>query len=250
MHRLLTLLCLYCFSLSSHASLDKLDYLTEEAYPLNYLDDKGQAQGFSVELLKLMWQHMDQAEQTITVMPWERAYYLLGQKPNTVLFATVRTSKREQFFKWVCSIDTVNVVLMGKAEGTAKIESFDQLNELTTGVLSADVGEQILLNNEVNDASLMLTDSYHHLIKLLVANRVDLIAGTEQTIRHAAKASGFSLANYEIKWVLKEEQLCYAFNSSVDDTIIEQFKQALEKTKQTSAFRQLLLSYQQQKLKP
>lgn len=250
MRHFLTLLFLYCFSLPSHASLDKLDYLTEDAYPLNYLDENGKVQGFSVELLKLIWQHMEQAEQTITVMPWERAYYLLGQKPNAVLFATVRTSKREQFFKWVCSIDTVNVVLMGKADTTSNIDSFAQLNGFRTGVLSADVGEQILLNNEVNDASLMLTDSYHHLIKLLVANRVDFIAGTEQTIRQAAKLNGFSLANYEIKWTLEEKQLCYAFNPSVDDAIIGQFKQALEKAKQSEAFHQLLANYQQQKLTP
>ncbi|BEU02917.1 hypothetical protein OAG1_17170 [Agarivorans sp. OAG1] len=250
MQRLFTLLCLYCFSLSCYAALDKLSYLTEDAYPINYLDQQGQAQGFAVELLKLMWQQMEHPEQAIKVMPWERAYYLLEQKPNTVLFATVLTAKRKQYFKWVCPIDTVSVVLLGKADSTPNIQSLEQLNELKVGVLRADVGEQLLLNNEVDDASLMLTDSYHHLIKLLVANRVDFIAGTEQTIRHAAKQNSYSLSNYEVKWLLNQEQLCYAFNQAVDDTVIEQFKQALKQVKETDAYQELLANYQQQKLKP
>ncbi|MDO6684806.1 MULTISPECIES: substrate-binding periplasmic protein [unclassified Agarivorans] len=248
MRRFLLVLCLYWVCGQSYAELPKLSYLSEDAYPINYRDNNGQASGFSVELLKLIWQQLGEPEHSVKIMPWDRAYYLLGQKPNTVLFATVHTPKRAPYFKWVCAIDNVNIVLMGDNKRHPKLSSFKQLNHLKIGVLRADVGEQILLNNGIEDENLMFSDSYRHLIKLLLAKRVDFIAGSEQTIRHAAKQNNYSLKHYEVSWVLQEQELCYAFNNAVDDAVIGQFQHALEEVKQSSAFKQILTRYQQQKL--
>ncbi len=51
-----------------------------------------------MELLRLMWQEMGEPEQPIHFIPWAKAWYLLTQQPDAVLFTTAHTQARIRTF--------------------------------------------------------------------------------------------------------------------------------------------------------
>lgn len=67
----------------------ELSALTEALPPLNYELD-GKVVGFSSDLLDLM---AKEAELTVVkrVLPWARAYDMVGRQPNTLIYSLART---------------------------------------------------------------------------------------------------------------------------------------------------------------
>ncbi|WP_432463391.1 substrate-binding periplasmic protein [Agarivorans sp. QJM3NY_33] len=226
------------------AATPALSYITEEAFPFNYTDERGQLQGISVELLRLTWQVMGEPEQEIRVMPWARAYYLMTQKPDIVLFSTARTSKREPYFKWACPIDRIKVVIFGPKNTAIKITHLNQFKSSMIAAMRTDVGEQLLLNHSFDDHNIKLTNNYRQLIRLLLSKRVEYISGVETIIRQAAIENQLPLDAYEVKWLLQDVPLCYAFNRTISDHFIERFQTALLKILDSPRYSEILKKYQ------
>lgn len=73
---------------------------TENLPPLNHQDEYGAAQGFSVELLRLMAADAG-VPLEVLVLPWQRAVQMADAQPGSVLFSLTRTPEREAHFQWV-----------------------------------------------------------------------------------------------------------------------------------------------------
>jgi len=73
--------------------------ITENLPPLNYQDDQG-AQGFSVELLRLMAAQAG-VKLVLQVLPWQRAQQAAEAEARSVLFSLTRTPERETLYQWV-----------------------------------------------------------------------------------------------------------------------------------------------------
>lgn len=84
--------------------------ITENLPPLNYLDDSGGVQGFSVELLRLIAAQAG-LKLTLEVLPWQRAMQAAESSVNSVLFSLTRTPERESRFQWVGPIAQRRVLL-------------------------------------------------------------------------------------------------------------------------------------------
>lgn len=102
--------------------------ITENLPPLNYSDDTG-AQGFSVELLRLMATQAG-LKLTVQVMPWQRAMQAAEGSAHSVLFSLTRTPEREGKFQWVGPIAQRRVLLYRLASRTDL--TLTQLSELGT----------------------------------------------------------------------------------------------------------------------
>ncbi|HEY8881602.1 MAG TPA: transporter substrate-binding domain-containing protein [Roseateles sp.] len=100
--------------------------VTENLPPLNYLDD-GSAQGFSVELLRLMAAHAG-VRLELQVLPWLRALQVAEATPQSALFSLTRTPEREAQFQWVGPIAQRRILLY-KLASRADL-TLTQLSEL------------------------------------------------------------------------------------------------------------------------
>ncbi|MCP3873896.1 MAG: transporter substrate-binding domain-containing protein [Desulfobacteraceae bacterium] len=134
-----------CIGLFAFDDPDQLIYATEDFAPYNYLEN-GELKGFSVDLLKIIWQELRIKPQQINVYPWARAYKMLKDGNNVMLFTTAKTEDRANLFKWVCPISVnTRTVLISLAKNQSAIRSLDELKKCKIGIVRGDAAEQILL---------------------------------------------------------------------------------------------------------
>ncbi len=102
--------------------------ITENLPPLNYQDEGG-AQGFSVELLRLMAAGAG-IRLELQVLPWQRAMQVAEASTHSVLFSLTRTPEREAQFQWVGPIAQRRILLYKLASRSDL--ALAQLSELGT----------------------------------------------------------------------------------------------------------------------
>lgn len=54
---------------------------------------------------------------------------------------------------------------------------------------------------------------------------------------------GVDSRQYEEVWTLGSEEFCYAFNSQIDDALVQQFQQALDRVRQQADYPALLQQF-------
>lgn len=236
-------LVLVCWASVARADLSKLEYVTEEAPPYSFSDRQGQPSGLAVELLQLIWKQSDLPPQRVRVLPWARGYYMLTQRPNIVLFPTARTPAREALFKWVCTIDDQQYILLGRKEQDLKLTSFDQLRQYKISAVRSDAAELLLLNNGMDYRHLLPTNRLAQGLKMLEAGRADLLATNKLAGYEAIRDLKLNRADFNVAMVLSAEPLCYAFNLQVADSDIARFQQAFNQVRVSEAYRQLQTKY-------
>src|SRR5258707_6571241 len=88
-----------------------LTITTVENPPLSYMDpNTREVTGIVTEVVK---QALAKAgvEYRIEILPWQRAYKMGLEEPNTCVYATVVTDERKPLFKWASPIATDNWLL-------------------------------------------------------------------------------------------------------------------------------------------
>ncbi|SEA84913.1 substrate-binding periplasmic protein [Alkalimonas amylolytica] len=78
----------------------ELHFLTEHSPPSQYINEAGQIDGVTIQLIQHLQQQLGERLR-FSLLPWARAMELAKAEPNTVLFETVRTPAREAQFQWV-----------------------------------------------------------------------------------------------------------------------------------------------------
>lgn len=220
----------------------KLSYFTEQFPPYNYIDGK-QLKGLSVDLLYLVWQRMRLPKQPINVLEWDRAYYLLQQQPNSVLFMTMKTPHRLELFKWACPILTTRLFFIGLSDRDIEIHSFEQAKLYKVAATKAAVGEQLLINQGFDVSNITATSDLEQGLKLLSRRRVDLIVSEMEAVKMAALKLGLNYEQFTPYFMLSEPKGCFAFNQSVPDAFITEFEKHLKDISRSSVYDTLLKRY-------
>lgn len=230
----------FCFMVpiqNSHAMTpSSLIYMTEQLPPYNYIEDN-ELKGYSVELLKLIWQEMGIEEQEILLLPWARGYSDLLRKENAVLFVTSKTKERTDLFKWVGPIiEPKKVVIFTRHDNLKKINSLQDIIEEKVGVIRGDISERYLLKAGFKDESLIKTNTLDSLMKMLHYGRMDYVIHYLDVINNFINISPeHNAKNFVVSYTLntKEEDqgAAYAFNKNVPDELINLFKEAYARVK-------------------
>lgn len=219
-----------------------LNYLTEQLPPYNYIED-GQYKGISIELLHHVWQRMNMPKQEISMLPWDRAYYLLQQQPNTVLFMTMKTPHRSPLFKWACPIYHSKLYFIAKSESDYQLENFTQVLKYRVAATKAAVGDQLLINKGFPIDNIMVTDELEHGLKLLSRERVDFVISEMEAVEIAARRLGLDESSFSPRFLLSDVQGCFAFNNSVPDEFVQEFKRHLLAITQSPLYEEILERY-------
>lgn len=167
---------------------------TENLPPLNY-QDGDEAQGFAVELLRLMAQGAG-LRLALQVLPWQRAMQRAEAEPASVLFSLTRTPEREAQFRWVGPIAQRRILLYRLAtRAELRLARLEDLGAMKIGVVrnsatdrqlqAAGLQPGVQLEHGLDDAT--------NLRKLL-AGRMEFVA----------------LLDWAAAWNLRQLQLPYA----------------------------------------
>lgn len=243
--KLLKKLVLICaISVLSYGnSIDKIEIMTEEFPPYN-MEKDGKLSGFAIDILELMLKESGskQTRKDFAILPWARSYHMVQNKPNTMLFSMYRTKKREKLFKWVGPIDSSIRGLIAKKERNIKIDSLEDLKKYKIGTVKDDATDiQLRAMNVKNLDTISGTDSIGVSIKKLDLDRIDLFGYVYEMDSWNLK--NFNPDDYELVYVLKKDDLCYAFHKDTDDKIITKLQNSLDALKEKGTVKKIISKY-------
>lgn len=227
----------YCFGLlllclsqaAASEAHPKFTFYTELYPPANFMVN-GQLQGISVDSLKLMWQHMDMAEQDMIVVPWARGYKNTLSNPNTALFTMSKTQAREPLFKWVGPLFKSVHVLMAKKSSKVKIKNIGDLFNYRVGTIRGDISEISLQQIGYPDYNMAKVTELSRAFYMMQSDKVDMLMVSIHGFEHLARQLHVDLADYERVWTVNTVGNYIAFNVDTPDSIIEQYQQAVDAT--------------------
>ncbi|MGD9200821.1 MAG: ABC transporter substrate-binding protein [Chitinispirillia bacterium] len=228
-------------------SVDELVIITETYPPFNF-EQEGNLQGISVDIMGLILKKVDSklTIKNIQLLPWSRGYKDVQNVKNTCLFSTTRTKERENLFKWVGPIISNKNVLIALKANNIKIRSIDDCKKYKIGVVSDDIGEQLLLKEGFKKEALDRiggTTAITQSIQKLIRGRIDMFSYSEAVVQWEIKNLKKNPGDFETVYTLSEGQLYYAFHKETSDEIISQMQGALDKLKKGAKINGIIKKY-------
>jgi polar amino acid transport system substrate-binding protein len=212
--------------------LPQFQIMTENWVPYQF-EEKNTIQGISVDFLVDLLKRVgsNQGRQDIKMVPWARGFRYAQQTENAILFLASRTPEREHLFRWVGPVIQNRWLLIAKKERQFKLDTPAELMNFTYGTVIDDVGEQYLLNNGIQKEQLERTPAYINCIKMLRADRVDMVVMSWETFSLFAGQEGIDTSQFESVYALASSDLYYAFFKGTPEWIVAKFQGAFDALK-------------------
>lgn len=204
--------------------------MTENWEPYNFEND-GEVKGISTDILVFMLERIGSAQgrNDIRIYPWIRAYKMIQQEPNTLLFTTTRTEEREKMFKWVGPIFEIELDIYALKSRNIKINSFEDIRKHKIGTLRGDVVEDLLIKKagmKISDFQQVSSNIQN--TKKLKVGRIDIVPQTKDTTIATSKEAGIDPDEFESVFILDKLNMYYAFHKGTPDSVIRMFQSAFD----------------------
>ncbi|MBF0290243.1 MAG: transporter substrate-binding domain-containing protein [SAR324 cluster bacterium] len=214
----------------------KLTILTEISPPGNFTEN-GQLKGIGVEIVNGILKRIHEDIQ-IKIRPWARAYKELKNKPNVALFSTTRTASRENLFKWVGPLFEVQWIFVSKKANNIKITSLEDAKKVKKiGVYRDDARDQFL--REQGFTNLHTSVKPEHYVKMLLANKLDLISTTNIGLKSLCDRLEIPLNEFSVVYIMKTYQLYIAFSRQTSDEIVQKWDKAYQELKKEGVIKKV-----------
>lgn len=175
---------------------DKIYVVTENWYPYNYLDKKGNIVGKSTNVVKAILANA-KVDYSIAIYPWTRAFNLASTRPNVLIYSILRTPQREKLFYWICPISTQEPHKIYKLTSRKDIvvHSEQDIKKYTISVTRSTFLHQYMLNlGLVEGVNLQINSDDSIDTKMFFAGRVDLLADLNSAMQRTLTTQGLNKA--------------------------------------------------------
>ena len=230
------LICLFLALLLSPTALhaEKIQIVTEEAYPMNYTAN-GEIVGYATDYLQTVLADSG-FQYDIKLVPWNRAYKMALEDKNTLIYSIARTPDREDKFHWLLRIKTVQYYLYGLTTKAQEFKSLDACTESKIAIVSGDVTHDYL--SSLGCGELVLAQDYQQLNSLLTRGRVDFIASSALGIKYFTERYDHNADSFYQFKTLKglATALYYAINIDTDSKVVDNLRAHFNKHRDHPSF--------------
>ena len=154
---------------------------------------------------------------------------------------TVRTPEREPQYLWVGPIDACDIVLL-KLRRRSELQFDPQRisTSLQIGALRGAPTAKLLRDAGIPEANIYLTPKSETSVRMLYADRVDLVAGLHAPYAYQAQRHGLDPTELQAIHVLQPGFGCYfAFNPRVDEQLLARFRKGFEELRASGELQSL-----------
>ena len=204
------------FLASPVAAQTQLTLLAEDNYPSNFMRD-GKLTGLSVDLLTEAFRRSG-VPQTMTVLPWARAYDAALKTRDTCVFSAAHTAERDTSFKWVQPLNTIEMIVVADPGHPVQVKDTDDLRRYTIGTYVGDYREAVLKGMGMHIESVSV-DALN--ADKLRRGRIDLWATDNASL---LKLKG----EFTPVYTYYKVDLALACNASTDSGLIARLQTALD----------------------
>ncbi|MFH0966800.1 MAG: transporter substrate-binding domain-containing protein [Methanobacteriota archaeon] len=226
---------------SGSQSGEKFIFYTEELPPLNYINQQGEISGRSTEVVREIARRTGY-DPEIHLGPWSKGYNIVLSKQGTALFSTVRSHQRDNMFKWVGPIATLEYSFYGMEGNTQDIHNLDDVRRAgLIAVVENDARHQVLLSSGITNL-LVLPDD-RSCIAALSEGKAALWFGTKETYSQGAIQIGDDMSRIRQVWSYQTVGLYIAFNINTPKSMISKWQLALDSMKTDGTYEMILERY-------
>lgn len=224
-----------------------IEIVTTDEAPFQMQVGENQFTGISYEILELLLKETGYAGTEVKFMPWARAYLSAQKKPNTLIFSISRNAQREALFNWVIPLfENANEVWRLKSRTDIKVNSLEDIDKYKLGLWRDDVRHVYFKSKGFTQFQLVTSDK-QNILKLL-KGRIDLyIANSRPVFKNNMMHWGLENHLLEMEPVYRLEDtastLYIAFSLGTEQSIMDDFSNALTKIKKTEQYKDLLIKY-------
>lgn len=222
----------------------RLTILTENIGESNYLDEKGELKGHSVEIVKEILKRLGE-NPPIELMPWARGYYMTKTGKDTVLFSTTRTPEREKIFKWAGPLHISKHVFYAKKDFNKPINSIEDAKMVDAiGCIADDVRHSRLVKLGFTNI-----DPYYGVnanaqnLKKLMAGRIDLWISSYKDAIITSSQAGIPMSEIKEVLVLAKAYNYIAFSKDVSDETVAKWQKTLDEIKADGTYAKIMSRY-------
>ncbi|WP_246211215.1 substrate-binding periplasmic protein [Vogesella oryzae] len=228
--RLIALLALLGHMLPALA----LTLLTEDWPPVTFANDKGQADGMAVEVVRAIQSRIGDTS-IIQVQPWARAYNSLLKDSNVMLFTVGRNAEREQLMTLIGPILTSSTDVVALASEAPAIRQLpaSELHRLPAAAYRGSIFATTARNAGFTVTS---TNDPEQSARMLLAGRVKLWVDGNVVIGQVLRQQGVPSTAVAKIVTLDKLDLYLAFAANVPRSTILQWEAGLKAIKQDGTF--------------
>ena len=231
----------YGTNTSGFRSDERLIIYTEELPPLNYINQQGEIAGRSTEVVREIAKRTGY-DPYIQLGPWSDGYNTVLSKPGTAIYSTVRNHQRDNLFRWVGPIASIEYAFYGRAGDVPNIHGLDDVRTAgRVAVVENDARHQLLISSGINNL-LVLPDD-RACIAALSEGKADLWFGTEETYTQHAIQIGDDMARIKQVWSYQTVGLYIAFYRKASGSMIAGWQQALDSMKEDGTYEMIQERY-------
>ena len=207
------------------ADLKDLRVLSSVFPPYSFYAE-GQPQGVAVQKLQQLFEKLGH-KPDIEIYPWARAYSMVQNTPNSILFSVARTPEREEMFVWLGTIIDFDVRIYRAADRTdIQLNSEDDFTKFDFAGLLKDVKTGYLKKRGVTVREVPNEETA---LKMLLRGRVDLMASDRNAAEYRLAEMGIHqtdvVSAYRIESLSKP--LYLIAHKDTDPALIKQLRAAL-----------------------
>lgn len=210
-----------------------LRVVTEYWPPVTFEED-GKPQGMAVELTQVLQKQMNRSE-PIEVLPWPRAYHLVLNQPNVLLFTMIDNAERKNLFTFLGPIAQGEIALFARRTTVLDLSDKEKLKKMAVSVHRGTAFQDTLTRQKYK--KIVPVNSPVSGVKMLMAGRVDLICEDVLAVTRMMQEAGYPEDAFIKVATLERVGYYYAFSKNTEPETIQQWKNALEKTKRSGQFK-------------
>ncbi len=172
-----------------------------------------QITGFATEIVRELLIRAN-ADYTLHLVPWKRAYARALNNVNHGVFSTTRTEQREPLFQWVGPLAENNWVFMGREDSAIQLNSLAQAKGYRIGGYLEDAIAAYL---EAQGLPIQYVPNDALNVRKLAKGRIDLWPVVQLKGRSLAQAEGVAVKEI---FTIKRTVLALALNKDTDPALV------------------------------
>lgn len=233
--------CFIPFSVLPVFGAFPLRIMTENFPPFNYMED-GVLKGPSVEIVEAILNDL-QCDLPIDVLPWARAYKIIQEQDQQVLFSMARTPQREELFQWVGPLVKYDVYLYKSKEAPLPVTTLEEAKRFLIGVKNDTAGHRFLKDQGFSKIHVDYSSGKYPLPRMLLEKRIDLWLMGEISMPYIMEMEGYDAGAVEPVVKISSQELYIAFSRFTPEKIVAQWQKSLESLKKQGIYQQIMQRY-------
>lgn len=231
--------CIFALLYQLKVHCQEITAYTEILVPYQVYSEEGTVSGLSIDIVNAL-STITGDSINVQVMPWARAYSLVQQSKNTLIFSLARTPERESKFHWVGSVAQHQSHIWGLKKNYEKHSlSKKQLEHVSYAVSRGSHGHRIL--KEKKHKHIVTAVYERQVVELVHKERADVLMMSEYTLKSLAKDLGINLEDFipVHKRAKTTSNLYIAFSYNSEPQIVKAYQNAYQELKETGKLRKI-----------